>query len=330
VTPGIGLLASAVLVFVTTSLVAAFAIAALDPAARPFIRGLPPKTRASLLLTIACAPAAVGLAFVTVALVPSLLPLFGLGIDHCTSHDHHAHFCLVHAPWRTGDILDGLVLLGAALAGIWLLTDVWIRLRRVHGIEHALRTAQVAHPAPYRVVDSGISLALTAGLMRPRIYLSSGLIAALSPTELGVVVGHEQAHQRRRDSLWQLVADLVSRLHLPGIRRRLLADLTLATERACDEEAALSSGDRLAVAEAILKVARLCGKPSMHTDVALATATGADVEARIDALLRPAPESSPWPQGLGLAGCGLLAGLGWVFADPLHHAVESALHLLID
>lgn len=49
-------------------------------------------------------------------------------------------------------------------------------------------------------------LAFTAGLLRPRIYLSTGALAALGADELEAVLLHERAHLLRRDPLRVTVA----------------------------------------------------------------------------------------------------------------------------
>ncbi len=329
--PNVGVIASAALVFAGAGLLAALLVAALYPVTRGRMRGLPPATRAGLVLALACAPAMAGLALLILTLSPSLPHLLGLGADHCHIHDHHTHFCLVHTPLLTGTGLEQLILFAAEIAILLLGAGIFCRLRRVRRVVRALGTVQVEEPVhrPYRVVDSGIAFALTAGLVRPAIYLSSGLLNALSPAELVVVVRHEQAHRRRRDALRSFTADLLSRLHLPPIRRRLLADLYLASEQACDEQAALPAGDRLCVAETILKVVRLAAGTRPAGDTLLPTVTGSDVPARIHALLCPARTPSGRPRLSALLGAGLLAMVGYVYTDELHHAVESALHLLI-
>lgn len=330
--PSVGAIASAVLVFAGASLLAALFVAALYPVTQGRMRGLPPATRAGLLLALACAPAVVGLALLILTLSPSLSHFLGLGSDHCQTHGHHAHFCLVHTPLLTGAHLERLVLYVSGIAMLLLGAGMTLRLRRVRRVVRALRTVQAPDPVlrPYSVVESGIAFALTAGLVRPVIYLSSGLLKLVSPAELTVVVHHEQTHRRRRDALRSFIADILSRLHLPPVRRRLLADLHLASEQACDEQAALAAGDRLCVAETILKVARLSAGTGPACDTLLPTVTGADVQARIDALLRPAPTPSGWPRLSAALCAGLLATFGYVYTDGLHHAVESALHLLID
>lgn len=50
-------------------------------------------------------------------------------------------------------------------------------------------------------VASDVPLAFCAGLLRPRIYVSCGLVDQLRPTELHAVLLHERHHSRRRDPL---------------------------------------------------------------------------------------------------------------------------------
>lgn len=327
---GLGVIAASVLVFAVAALLVCLLSGALYLPVRRFLRGLPPAAAADLLLAFASAPALAGLALVLLALAPSLAHLVGIGIDHCHEHGHHAHFCVTHAALWTGSGMDWLVLLVAGGAVVAFAGDLPRRLWQTRGIALALEALALPSPAPmsWRVVDMDRPLALTAGLIRPRIYLSTRLLNALSPAELAAVVGHEQAHRRRRDAVRQLAAEALSRLHLAPIRRRLLADLSLASERACDEEAAFSSNGRLCVAGTLLKVARLNATQS-PMDALLPTMTGADLEARIEALLRPVARRQLAPQSLLIPGAGLMLAFGCLSADRLHHGVESALYLLI-
>ncbi|MEN7973382.1 MAG: M56 family metallopeptidase [Verrucomicrobiota bacterium] len=331
-TPGIGTIASAILVFAGGSFLVAAIIAALYPVTQRWILGRHPGTRAGLLLVLACAPAVVALVLLMLTLSPSLIHYLGLGSDHCQAHGHHAHFCLIHTPLLAGTSLERAILSVAGIAMLILFAAVAFRLRRVQRAVRALRAAQIAEPAhqPYSVVDSHTPFALTVGLVKRTIYLSSRLRSELSPTELMAVVAHEQAHCRRHDALRMFVADLMSWLHLPPLRRRLLADLHLASEQSCDEQAALTTGDRLGVAETILKVVRLNAATDRNSDILLPTMTGSDVHVRVDALLHPAPTGSGAPRAVALVGAGLLFAFGFTHADGLHHAVESVIHLFID
>lgn len=326
----LGVITASVLVFAVAAIVVSLLGGALYPPIRHFLRGLPPAAESEFLLAVAGAPALSGVLLVVLALAPSLAHLIGVGIDHCHAHGHHPHFCVIHFALWTGSGLDRLVLLAAGLAVVTVAGDVPRRLWQARGVARALEA--LATPAPaagaWHVVDMEGPLALTAGVIRPRIYLSSRLVDTLSPAELAAVVGHEQAHRRRRDTLRQLAAEMLTRLHLPPIRRRLLADLALASERACDEEAALASSGRLCVAGTLLKVARLNASRRLPTDVLLPTVTGADLETRIEALLRPAAERQIAPWSLLIPGAGVILMLAALYSDRLHHGVESALHLL--
>jgi Zn-dependent protease with chaperone function len=327
----IGLIAASLLVFAVAVLIVSLLLGALYRPLHRALRGLAPAAEAEWLLALASAPMLVGLSLVLLALSPSLAHLIGIGVDHCHGHGHHAHFCVTHAALWTGSGLDWLTLLLAACVVVASAGDLPRRLWRAHGIARALETLSLSSPGTreWQAVDIDGPLALTAGLFRPRIYLSRRLLNALAPAELAAVVGHEQAHRRRRDAVRQLAADVLSRFYLPPIRRRLLADLSLASERACDEEAALGSSGRLCVAGTLLKVARLTAGRQEPTETLLPTMTGSDLEARIEALLRPAEERQMAPWSLLIPGAGVALSFGCLYSDRLHHGVESALHLLI-
>lgn len=327
----LGLIAASVLVFAVAALLVSFLGGAMYVPIRRFLRGLPPATESALLLAFAGAPALTGLALVMLALSPSLAHLFGIGIDHCHEHRHHAHFCVTHAALWTGSGMDWLTLVLAGGAVVAFTGNLPRRLWQTRGVARVLDALALPSPTAraWRVVDMDGPLALTTGLMRPRIYLSARLLDALSPAELAAVVGHEEAHRQRRDAVRQLAAEVLTRLHLPPIRRRLLKDLSLASERACDEEAALGSSGRLCVAGTLLKVARLNAKRQLPADTLLLTMTGADLEARIEALLRPVAQRQIAPWSLLIPGAGVILAFGCIYSDRLHHGIESALPLLI-
>src|SRR5437773_2000210 len=70
------------------------------------------------------------------------------------------------------------------------------------------------------VVAGGDAFAVTYGLIRPRILVSTGLAAALAPAEINAVLAHECEHQRRRDPLRLLAARLAAAWgwYLPAAR----------------------------------------------------------------------------------------------------------------
>jgi Zn-dependent protease with chaperone function len=86
------------------------------------------------------------------------------------------------------------------------------------------------------VADPAAS-AFCAGLLRPRVLVTSGMVASLADQELDAVLVHEAEHARRRDPLRRLVgraaADVLFWLPLVGWwSRRRLEDAELAADRA--------------------------------------------------------------------------------------------------
>jgi hypothetical protein len=132
------------------------------------------------------------------------------------------------------------------------------------------------------VLDGGSLNAFTAGVLRPRIYLSQGALAALEPHQLNAVVAHEAHHVRRRDPLRLFMARIVvDGLFFLPVLGQLSRQLEALAELAADSAAA-EAGGRSALAGALLAF-----------DSAPAGAVGIAPE-RVDALLG-CPAQLPLP-----------------------------------
>lgn len=293
------------------------------------LRKVAPARRAHVLLGWCAAPAAFALVLTAVCLAPSVGSLVGLGTDHCLVHDdRHPHLCVLH--------VAGASLAPAGWGFVFVLSLWWIgtagpavlrvfaqtrRLRRLDGLLQQER-------GRIRIVNSAAPVAFAGGILAGCVYISSALIRRLSPSELRVVVEHEWAHVRRRDGLRKLVASLLCATQLPGVRRRLMADLALACEQACDVEAAARVGDRTEVAEAIVSVERLF-VGSLQVPAPGWSFVGGNVPARVEALLHEPeryPSSDPgWVMVLATFG-GLALAL---LEAPLHHETEALVGLLL-
>jgi Zn-dependent protease with chaperone function len=192
-------------------------------------------------------------------------------------------------------IVVGLALLGLAVIG----TMVAGAVREVV-IDRRLRRWLAAHARRHHrdalVIDDDRPRAFCAGLLRPRVYVSTGALALLDEAALGAVLAHEQQHARRRDPLRLACGRVMARalFYVPGLeelhrRQQALAELS-ADERAI----AAAPGNRAALARAMLSFA----ERSRPDDPA-----GVDPE-RIDHLLGDAVS---WRFPLVL--CGLAAGV---------------------
>jgi beta-lactamase regulating signal transducer with metallopeptidase domain len=103
-------------------------------------------------------------------------------------------------------------------------------------------------------------LALTAGFLKPRIFLSTKIVGALNGRELQAVVLHELHHRDSRDPLKSLAASFVSDLlfFLP-ISRFLRKTFSLTSEMAADAHSVDLRADPLDLAASLLKVRKIDG-----------------------------------------------------------------------
>jgi len=132
-------------------------------------------------------------------------------------------------------------------------------------------------------------VALTAGVRRPRLYLSAPLLAEFTPAELEHILLHELAHIRRGDCLksWllSLVRDLV---FFSPFSNALLWRCQQETERLCDREAVRrAGGDALVYAATLLKAWRLLVQRRSTAGALTCSLSGPpnSLEARISSLL---------------------------------------------
>lgn len=143
--------------------------------------------------------------------------------------------------------------LGAA-AGVASLRAVRRQRRATRRFRRGLHVAGVMPGAgDVAVVASPTVEAFCVGLLRPRIYVSTAALAALSQPELAAVLAHERHHARRRDPLRLFIARTVGDglFFLPALRRLAARYATLA-ELEADEAAARRPGGRKALASAML------------------------------------------------------------------------------
>jgi Zn-dependent protease with chaperone function len=288
-----------------------------------------PERRHRALLLLSIAPMVLAAFGVLAVLAPSLLAMIWPEYDHCLSHgDHHVHLCLVHLPRHLGNVTSWLVLMLVVgwtfVRGARALADLHRAARRaaqlrVHGQRHPELGANV--------LQTDAPLCLLAGVFRPTLFLSEGLLARIGPDQVAIILHHERAHAERHDVLLRLVARAGTLFMWPSARAHLLDALELAAEQSCDEVAASSVGDRLEVADAILKVEQLMQMAASRL-APLAVGFGGDsVQQRVSALLE-APRRSGNVLVLGVAfalmSCGVLAA-----SAPLHHLTESLLEALV-
>lgn len=278
---------------------------------------LPPRHRVRAWLGAAALPAVLGAGVVVV----TLLPAFGLGSDHCLAHDpHHPHLCPHHASGWPSWILVAV----AAWVLLRFLATVGRLARTTWLGRDAARTLREAseHHDGLRVLPTLEPKAFVLGVARPAVHVSRGLLD-LGEEVAGPVLAHERAHARARDTFWRALLPLLAGGHLPPVASHVARRLCTAQEMAADAEAARDTGDAMAVARSLVRLARAQLDP-VH---GLSFVHG-DLEARVRALIDP-PAPVRKGVGAGLLAIPVASGFATVvLRHDVHHALETVLGVL--
>ena len=215
-----------------------------------------------------------------------------------------------------GDVASFVPAVALAALTVTACFGTW---RAVHRAASWLRRNAVGRgPSESVIVGEREMIVATAGISRPRVIVSAGALLNLDDDELAAGLQHEWGHVRRGHRFVTLTsAGLLacSRL-LPG-GQRAFRNLQFHLERDADRYAIRRTGNPMALASAICKVASRGGR-SVAEPVAFASLAGADVTERVRLLVA---EMSPsmGRQGsfvcvalsliIGLAALGLLIAM---------------------
>ena len=195
-----------------------------------------------------------------------------------------------------------LAVAGAALiaSSFWRLTMALRETQRIHrSLVDATRASLPASPLPAFVIDSRFPIVALVGLFVSRLFVARTVVEACDAGELRAVVAHEQAHAGARDNLRRLLmAAAPDALAWLPVGAGMMREWGAMAELAADETAVSHFPDRLNLASALVKVARLATTPP----AALPASTlyrGEPIAERVHRLLR----------GTGAAGVGARVAL---------------------
>ena len=166
------------------------------------------------------------------------------------------------------------------------------------------------------IVESSAPVLGLAGIIRPRLVISRGLMNALPKDQLAAALRHERAHGASRDNLKRLLI-LFAPDVFPFVRgfKTLERGWAKFTEWSADDRAVAGNSRRsLSLAGALVRVARMSPAPQSSMLVASLLADGRDLSARVDRLLGLAV--TPRPKG-GLRVPLLATGATVMFALAL-------------
>lgn len=140
-----------------------------------------------------------------------------------------------------------LALVGVGLAvPVRAARSIIRQVRATRGLLRSLTAVATEDGSPRLVtVADERPLAFCAGLLRPRIYLSTGTRRLLADPELRAVIAHERHHARRRDPLRLLIVEAVrDAMFFAPVLGRCRTRYGSLTELAADEHAIAATGVR--------------------------------------------------------------------------------------
>jgi Zn-dependent protease with chaperone function len=177
-------------------------------------------------------------------------------------------------------VVLALALLGAIVAAI-ALCAIGSELKAARRLARRLAQLDMTPRDGVFVIDDERPEAFCAGLLRPRVYVTTGALARLDASALDAVLVHEREHARRRDPLRLATSRVIARslFFVPAIRELGRGQMMLAEVSADERAVSAAAGDRSAVARAML---------SFSDGPEAGGSAGVD-PARVDYLLGEAP-----------------------------------------
>ncbi len=315
------------------ALLAALVIGAVQSAVWPWfhqhLSQLSPRQYGRAIFGYASVPFVVSLAlFVSCAAVPT-----SAGFNSVPTHCHYEMMvtsCRPHEPM----LLTRFAFLGF-LAVLALFTMpiilIFVHRMRLHGrVFRDLETcSRYNRELGAWVVKSRTISAFCVGIVRRRIFVSEGLLRSLVPSQVRIVLDHEQAHARRADALSLFALQVLTLPFFPDARRGLAAEFLIAVEYECDRYAASQCGDSLAVAEALIRLGRL--RQQKHScepeaaSLSVFSVFGQSLERRIAWLVQsPLPVHDSGTVIVERVICYAVI-VSFIVAEPVHHGLEQVL-----
>lgn len=204
----------------------------------------------------------------------------------------------------------------------WQATRALLRGSQAHLTQPAAGGAQVT------VIQAKEPLVGVVGGLRQRIVAARCVATACDHEEFRQVLAHEAAHVRARDNLKLLVLlTLPDALAWLRTGRALTEHWRAATDLEADERASgADPRQRLALASALIKVARLSLASGRPRRACRASAPVSGLEHRVRRLLAPSSAVARNFPGRRLLTCALLVPL---LAVPLYASVHRLIEALV-
>jgi Zn-dependent protease with chaperone function len=222
----------------------------------------------------------------------------------------------------------------AVVAGAVRGASAWLSAsRRTRAwMQNARPLALAGTNIPAFEIDAAAPVLALVGVLRPRLLVTRGLIATLTPEELAASVAHEMGHSRAWDNLTRLAMRSVPDVLPPaaamrGLERRWAA----SSEHRADQAAGDHPGIRCALASALVKVARLTPPAPPLAEPISTLVGGGDIASRVRRLLddRTAVSAGVVTSAARWTAYGALAVMMLLAYAPLLRGVHEATEILV-
>jgi Zn-dependent protease with chaperone function len=206
-------------------------------------------------------------------------------------------------------------------------TRLW--LRNAHPISLA------ATPIPAFEIDVEAPMLALTGVLRPRLFVTRGLVEALAADELDASVAHELGHSRAADNLKRLAMRAApDLLAVTRAARAIEGRWASASEHSADRLAGDASPmKRCALASALVKVARLTPPAVPPAEPISTLVGGGEIASRVQRLLddraaiTTVRDARRLRVGLAIA-CAMLVVTYAPLLRVVHRATEALVHVL--
>ena len=227
--------------------------------------------------------------------------------------------------------VPGVMFLAAAAAGFVLLTRTAVRLGRMMVTSRRVLREWARHGEPVQSItllpamriDAGHPVVAVGGLTRSSLFIDHRVLTACSGEELEAIAAHELGHVKSGDNAKRLVLAAIR-----GFAHPLVTAWRDAAELDADRFAASDEKRGLALASALVKIARVATSPRLDPLAASGVYEGGSIETRVRALLstrRPVPQPR-WTAGKVMVfALPALVSLTW---KPVHDAIELVVNYL--
>jgi Zn-dependent protease with chaperone function len=166
--------------------------------------------------------------------------------------------------------------------------------------------------------------AFSAGLLKPKTFITKGLVNELETSELKIVQLHELSHVINKDSLQKLIFGFMSSFFPRGVSKTLQHEMALSIELKADSFVVLNGISKLDVAATLLKVTKIINAYERNPNEGSLQCgfSSNQVKVRIENLLTQQPAGSI--PDYSLYGSLLVISLFCLFSlDTLHHVIET-------